>query len=273
MAVPMMAQKKLQQSATVAPKNVEDAWQDAPVTPGKVFNGTIYFRLMGTDAPREDGQKATEVATSQISLKPQSAAVKKTQDVVSDYYYCFVKQNSYGVFPPLLYCTDMNKRTFLTGLNLGAGRNVANERGFCDLKDFTCKWMAEMSDILQHGKFDGVNEKLSQFYVRTNERKIILGYDVVRYDCKFAKASLWVAEDYDIQSWFAPFWGICHPVLEFDLVPDCEDCANHTMHFVAVKVVEGSRVTDVERIVNSVEFHSMEEISSIMRERLEQYDK
>jgi len=276
LAMPLVAQKKQQKVTSNNQK--ENNWKGAPTVAGKSFSGTIYYKVAGADVTNEAKSTTADIVESQgIQFAPsqaQSKAPKKEeQKNVTDWYYVLAKQKCYAFLNDLLFLADMNNGTILTGVKTEGEQYAAYEQRFCDLEVFPCEWMNKMATIFKSGEYEIANQNLEQFYDRTNEQKTILGFKVVRYDCKFAKASLWVAEGYDLQTWFAPFWGISHPVLEFDLVLDCEECRDRSIHFQAVKVDEGNKVGGLGEVENSIEFNDPNMVKERMMELLNKIER
>lgn len=108
-----------------------------------------------------------------------------------------------------------------------------------------CEYLEELNNMQREGDLESANELLKKIYTRTQETKKLAGYEVVRYDVKLndVRGSIWVAEELLIKNWQPPFWGLNHPVLEYDFFYPANDKEPIFIHLVANKV-EASKEND-----------------------------
>lgn len=108
------------------------------------------------------------------------------------------------------------------------------------------------------------------YYVRTRDTKEIAGRKAVRYECRLPqmKGDIWVDDQYSLFVENVPFYGMMHPVLEFDLKIILEDKEFASYHLVASEIMP-EKIEDhmIEQIMNG-EFMEMPEVVDKFREML-----
>lgn len=161
-------------------------------------------------------------------------------------FYSFHKTVCFGSLPGAYYHINVEEHLITEGVSIEEDKFRACEHKYCDMKPLGCQVLDKVYEQQLRGQDPEADEALAKYYIRTDDQKEICGHNCVRYEMPEQKFSFWVAEDMRLNTWFAPFWGINHAVLEFDLSYPTHKGEMATLHMMAVKVVEGEVKEGVE---------------------------
>ena len=261
LTLPAMAQKKegKQESPKTQPK-------EKAVTPDH-FEGTICFEL-SMQAP----VVAPKSKSGAVDLKAMPAAVAPAmgKEKVQG-HYSLKGPNCTGLLGDLYYVLWLKEDRAVEGLAPEPGHYRAWNHKFCQMKPMGCEVLNKVKELQKQGQHEAAAKMLEPYYIRTTEKKEVCGIEVTRYNCANGKASFWVAEGITIDSWFAPFWGINHPVLEFDLPIAVEGCEDVLIHWQAVKMIKGEYKDMADELKGLSEEMSEEEYRDNLRMVVDRY--
>ncbi len=108
---------------------------------------------------------------------------------------------------------------------------------YCVMREDGVYVCGEMESVDWHF----VDDPQSSFYERVGKKKTIAGHEATLYRCKLPhlKGDIWIAEEYELVSENVPFYGMNHPVLEFDFYIPMEGRQKGKAHLVATEVKTG----------------------------------
>lgn len=277
-ATPTMAQQgksRTQAKPTVAKGNKTPANKGDKST-DKVFHGTIYYTIAEEHspkaAPQNDVNPAQQKSEVAVSALPEYYAEMEKKGDEFRFHYTFFDTICYAQMCGIRYSFSPEKNMeVLCGMRPEEPYRGA-ERKLCAFKGVNCALFNKVWDLQVAGDDKGSNAILDKYYTRTNETKVIAGHKAIRYDLagNFGKGSIWVAEDMNLDTWFAPFWGIKHPVLEFNFGYHVEGVEDILIHVTADEIVDKTDIQLVKEI-GGVEIIDIEEVQNMVRETAEMF--
>lgn len=250
-----VAQKSVPKSpfgpTTTVPNVVSTAEVDKP------FQGTIYYRAAKPTESREKG-----VASSHASVdEPKS-------------YVAFVKESAYSDIMGMFSCVDMKK-----GIVTVAARHTEGEplRGsFFKLGEFPgvdIETFDKIARLQEKGSYKEAEAMLDKYYTRTKDTKKIAGQLATRYTCAFLGGDIWVAEEINLNAWCAPFWGLLHPVLEFNFTYMFDDVKAKPVRMTAFEVEKDEVRDHLVKEADNFDRVSPDETKDMLRKVSEHYSK
>lgn len=236
--MPMMAQNARPTNKATQPK----LKVPAPATSDKQgktdkaipFEGTITYEATAmpvvhqAQGGKENGVDAKQ-APALVAAVP-SAPIK--DPAANEIQYLFIEGQCYCNILGTYFLLDNQ----MFRLQMASRRkNEHYRKATCNLdriKNVDWGRIGEIIELQRQGRDRESQKMLNELYTRTGETSVVAGVKVVRYQMNGSnvKGDLWVAEDYVLKAWMFPFWGLQHPVLEFEfyyLQPELEHLHFH----------------------------------------------
>ncbi len=186
------------------------------------FEGTIYYSKIEKPAPMPIPKAAPDkIKTSKYNIESKlSAAVppKKELKANIEHRYYFTKDACYFNMMGLYGEYLSNDHKYIMGFTNPDNQYVKNLNYVSVLMADFWSTMKSVQEAQSKNEFDKADKLLEKFYVRTSDEVTLAGYKAVRYEVRLPQyhGDIWVAEELWLSTWMAPFWGMVHPVLEFD---------------------------------------------------------
>lgn len=217
-------------------------------------------------APPKKSVGQPKMAAATTLSVTDGSAVNQAPKMVFDgeeFLYSMGKGMCVGMVPGMFYEFYQEQLQARQGVRIDEPIYRTTNYKVDKAKPFDGKTMERIAELQKAGADEKAWQMLSQYYRRTEDTKEICGMKAVRYEMTFAKGELWVAEDVRLDTWFAPFWGINHLVLEFDVPFTTEECDGAKVHLTATKVLPDETILTAEKF-QEAEMISEEEMRGLM---------
>lgn len=205
----------------------------------KWFRGVIYYQTKDKLELKSDFVESTpERITPDMNNTNRSN--KLAQNVKPKGFFLsaidekcsYMQLNStYRLFWP-------EKMFYQQGVTIPDGQIFYCDGHLCENIREYCESLEHIKEAQRNDDLDEANRLLSDIYKRTDQTKQLAGQRVVLYDVNLPEVhgAIWVAEELWIEHWQAPFWGLQHPVLEFDLTYSDNAVKGRRIHLVAERI-------------------------------------
>lgn len=208
------------------------------------FEGTIYYSKLEKPAPMPMPKAAPEkkkIERYNIESK-MSAAVTPKKELKANMEYRYYFENGACYFDMMGLYGEYQSQShrYTLGFTNPDQQYVKHSTYLKD--DLAALWSALQAAQEAQSKyqFEKANKLLEKYYTRTSDQVTLAGYTAVRYEVRLPnyQGDIWVAEELYLSTWMAPFWGMVHPVLEFDFSFPVDGYREKTFRMVADAVKE-----------------------------------
>ena len=189
------------------------------------FNGTIRYNVVRkknadrhNSQPQKSNNLSTAVSVNSKQLQVDESKLKEVAPEEMNVLYSYTKEGTYAHFGRFGLAGTKESGTLFFVYADPENPIVAktNEKEKLEL-----------------------GEESKAYYVRTRETKEIAGCKAVCYECNLPnmKGNIWVDESSVLYVENVPFYGMMHPVLEFDLKIIIEEKEVSSYHLVASEIM------------------------------------
>lgn len=259
-AMPALAQKP-------APGKDKAQQTQPDKSKAEYFDGTVYFSLAHTQkAAPKPAAKPSQKEGLKVQRPDLSASVVESwTPPIPDLAYGLKGKTCFALLPGFFYSYDAASRLITFGVATDEPRFAKMDFPLEECKGADPVVLHEIASLQEKGNDEEANQLLATLYRRTDDTKEILGITVVRYEMLQQNGNLWVAEDYRLRTWFAPFWGLDRLVLEYEAVVALPAGDEVSLHLVAEKIDGGNFSLPLHYILKAEQMGSPDEMGDRVR--------
>lgn len=210
--LPSMAQKKTTASKTAEKPKTETSSTSKEEKKG-TFYGTIIYQEMASKAVSQ--RKLGDPSDKDIKFNVADPITNHKTPLI----YSFGENLSVCVMFGMGDILDYKRGYYTRTVRIEDDQPLRGFKMSLDELSKTDKWYSNLSNLMaleKENKAKELEKALNKLYKRHTDTKKILNIEVTRYERISDGSIFWVAEGIDLDTWCAPFWGIKHPVLEFN---------------------------------------------------------